>query len=103
MIVSLQNMRKINSFFEIKLTFGLGFLLILAGCGSMGSKKHWRKVDAKLLSGSDQQHVKPFRVSFYNLENLFDTVDGPNDDAELKCINHRISCHVVNTASVDTY
>ena len=82
MIVSLQNMRKINSFFEIKLTFGLGFLLILAGCGSMGSKKHWRKVDAKLLSGSDQQHVKPFRVSFYNLENLFDTVDGPNDDAE---------------------
>ena len=82
LIVSLQNMRKINSFFEIKLTFGLGFLLILAGCGSMGSKKHWRKVDAKLLSGSDQQHVKPFRVSFYNLENLFDTVDGPNDDAE---------------------
>jgi endonuclease/exonuclease/phosphatase family metal-dependent hydrolase len=26
--------------------------------------------------------VKPFRVAFYNLENLFDTVDGPNDDAE---------------------
>jgi predicted extracellular nuclease len=23
-----------------------------------------------------------FRVAFYNLENLFDTVDGPNDDAE---------------------
>ena len=24
----------------------------------------------------------PFRVAFYNLENLFDTIDGPNDDAE---------------------
>jgi len=56
--------------------------LILAGCGSMGAKKHWCKEDAALVSGSNQQTVKPFRVAFYNLENLFDTVDGPNDDAE---------------------
>jgi endonuclease/exonuclease/phosphatase family metal-dependent hydrolase len=75
-------MRKVISFFDVKLTLGLGFLLILAGCGSMGAKKHWCKEDATLLSGSNQQTVKPFRVSFYNLENLFDTVDGPNDDAE---------------------
>ena len=80
-------MRKLNSFFEVNLVLGLGFLLILAGCGTMGAKKHWCKVDTHLLdsllvSGSNQQPVKPFRVSFYNLENLFDTVDGPNDDAE---------------------
>jgi len=75
-------MLKVNSFFEIKLTLGLGFLTILAGCGSMGAKKHWSKEDARLVSGSSQQPVKPFRVAFYNLENLFDTVDGPNDDAE---------------------
>lgn len=75
-------MRKVNSFFDVKLALGLGFLLILAGCGSMGAKKHWCKEDAALLSGSNQQTVKPFRVAFYNLENLFDTVDGPNDDAE---------------------
>jgi endonuclease/exonuclease/phosphatase family metal-dependent hydrolase len=75
-------MRKVNSFFDVKLSLGLGFLLILAGCGSMGAKKHWCKEDAALLSGSNQQTVKPFRVAFYNLENLFDTVDGPNDDAE---------------------
>jgi endonuclease/exonuclease/phosphatase family metal-dependent hydrolase len=75
-------MRKVNSFFDVKLALGLGFLLILAGCGSMGAKKHWCKEDATLVSGSNQQTVKPFRVAFYNLENLFDTVDGPNDDAE---------------------
>jgi endonuclease/exonuclease/phosphatase family metal-dependent hydrolase len=75
-------MRKVNSFYDVKLALGLGFLLILAGCGSMGAKKHWCKEDATLLSGSNQQTVKPFRVAFYNLENLFDTVDGPNDDAE---------------------
>jgi len=75
-------MRKVNSFYDVKLALGLGFLLILAGCGSMGAKKHWCKEDATLLSGSKRQTVKPFRVAFYNLENLFDTVDGPNDDAE---------------------
>ena len=75
-------MRKVNSFYDVKLALGLGFLLIFAGCGSMGAKKHWCKENATLLSGSNQQTVKPFRVAFYNLENLFDTVDGPNDDAE---------------------
>jgi endonuclease/exonuclease/phosphatase family metal-dependent hydrolase len=75
-------MRKVIFFFDVKLALGLGFLLILAGCGSMGAKKHWYKENATLLSGSNQQTVKPFRVVFYNLENLFDTVDGPNDDAE---------------------
>ena len=75
-------MLKVTSFFDVKLALGLGFLLILAGCGSMGAKKHRCKEDATLLSGSNQQTVKPFRVAFYNLENLFDTVDGPNDDAE---------------------
>lgn len=27
-------------------------------------------------------HFETVRVAFYNLENLFDTIDGPNDDAE---------------------
>ena len=80
-------MRKVNSFFEVNVVLGLGFLLILAGCGTMGAKKHGCKVDTHLLdsllaSGSNQPPVAPFRVSFYNLENLFDTVDGPNDDTE---------------------
>ncbi len=27
-------------------------------------------------------HFETIRIAFYNLENLFDTIDGPNDDAE---------------------
>lgn len=27
-------------------------------------------------------HFETVRIAFYNLENLFDTIDGPNDDAE---------------------
>lgn len=52
--------------------------LIFSACGTFrkGSK-----------SGStNDNHIGStaagFRVAFYNLENLFDTVDGPNDDAE---------------------
>ena len=48
----------------------------------MGAKKHSCKEEATPITGSNQQPLKPFRVSFYNLENLFDTVDGPNDDVE---------------------
>jgi predicted extracellular nuclease len=75
-------MRKVNSLFDFNWALGLGFLLMLAGCGSMGAKKHWSKEEATPIAGSNQQPLKPFRVSFYNLENLFDTVDGPNDDVE---------------------
>ena len=75
-------MRKVNSLFDFNWALGLGFLLMLAGCGSMGAKKHWSKEETTPIAGSNQQPLKPFRVSFYNLENLFDTVDGPNDDVE---------------------
>ena len=44
------------------------------GCGSAGKSSKKRA----LVGG----HAKSFRLAFYNLENLFDTVDGPNDDAE---------------------
>jgi hypothetical protein len=39
-------------------------------------------VKPRLLLGYKEGDNARFRVAFYNLENLFDTVDGPNDDAE---------------------
>ena len=52
-------------------------LIGFSACGSLGG--------GKVKSNSDDHKYQVnsgFRVAFYNLENLFDTVDGPNDDAE---------------------
>lgn len=64
-------------------------LLGFSACGSLGSNKHRLKVAPEPpypgeiydVQSTDVK-VAPFRVAFYNLENLFDTIDGPNDDAE---------------------
>jgi endonuclease/exonuclease/phosphatase family metal-dependent hydrolase len=62
-----------------------------SACGLVGGKKHWCKEVAIPVPPhpgeiydlqSTDVKVSPFRVAFYNLENLFDTIDGPNDDAE---------------------
>jgi predicted extracellular nuclease len=58
------------------------FLSIMAvGCGSMAIYKKGAHKSTGSLGQKGRDHA-PFRVAFYNLENLFDTVDGPNDDAE---------------------
>ena len=54
-------------------------LVILSSCGALSSSK------SKIVKNDGVDvatEIAGFRVAFYNLENLFDTVDGPNDDAE---------------------
>jgi predicted extracellular nuclease len=58
------------------------FLSLLGvGCGSMAIYKNGAR-KTKASSDHKEGDNAHFRVAFYNLENLFDTVDGPNDDAE---------------------
>jgi predicted extracellular nuclease len=58
------------------------FLSLLGvGCGSMAINKNGAR-KTKASSDHKEGDNARFRVAFYNLENLFDTVDGPNDDAE---------------------
>ena len=73
----MRNRNSFNSYFGVIGSLSFAFLL---GCGSIGSHKKSRTSDH--LGVVDPTAVSPFRVAFYNLENLFDTVDGPNDDAE---------------------
>lgn len=59
-------------------SFSCFVIFLLASCGSFKSKNASQglEVDPKV-------NVSPqFRLAFYNLENLFDTIDGSNDDAE---------------------
>ena len=74
---NMRNRNSFNSYFGVIGSLSFAFLL---GCGSIGSHKKSRTSDH--LGVVDPTAVSPFRVAFYNLENLFDTVDGPNDDAE---------------------
>lgn len=62
-----------------------------SACGFLGGKKRRGEVEIPVPQSpgdiiydveSNDVQVPPFRVAFYNLENLFDTIDGPNDDAE---------------------
>lgn len=54
--------------------------LVTIGCGTTSVRgKRNSSVSAVDQVGAESVG---FRVAFYNLENLFDTVDGPNDDAE---------------------
>jgi predicted extracellular nuclease len=55
--------------------------LLGVGCGSMAIYKNGAR-KTKASSDHKEGDNARFRVAFYNLENLFDTVDGPNDDAE---------------------
>jgi endonuclease/exonuclease/phosphatase family metal-dependent hydrolase len=59
--------------------FSLVVLVVVSSCGALSSSK------SKLAKGDGVDvatEIAGFRVAFYNLENLFDTIDGPNDDAE---------------------
>ena len=53
-------------------------LVLVAGCGSFKNKNASQGLEVDPLVNVSPQ----FRLAFYNLENLFDTIDGPNDDAE---------------------
>lgn len=78
---------------RILLFFTIVFLLA-AGCKSTSPKKSSTPETTKGLNVSVEDpnkmiieplsagHFETVRVAFYNLENLFDTIDGPNDDAE---------------------
>jgi predicted extracellular nuclease len=55
--------------------------IMAVGCGSMAIYKKGAHNSTGSLDQKGGGNA-PFRVAFYNLENLFDTVDGPNDDAE---------------------
>ncbi len=62
----------------IQFSFSCFVIFIVASCGSFKSKNASQglEVDPKV-------NVSPqFRLAFYNLENLFDTIDGTNDDSE---------------------
>jgi len=75
------------------LFFGVVFLFA-TGCKSTSPKKISALETPKDLNVSVEDpnkmiieplsagHFETLRVAFYNLENLFDTIDGPNDDAE---------------------
>jgi endonuclease/exonuclease/phosphatase family metal-dependent hydrolase len=63
----------------ISSVFSLLVLVVVSSCGALSSSK------SKMAKGDRVDvatEIAGFRVAFYNLENLFDTVDGPNDDAE---------------------
>ncbi len=53
-------------------------LVLVAGCGSFKNKNASQGLEVDPLVNVSPQ----FRLAFYNLENLFDTIDGSNDDAE---------------------
>lgn len=59
----------------LKATFAFFLLLFAVGCGSVSSSHE---------NSTFNKHTEAavFRIAFYNLENLFDTVDGPNEDSE---------------------
>ncbi|MFN5259543.1 MAG: endonuclease/exonuclease/phosphatase family protein [Bacteroidota bacterium] len=63
--------------FSVILTLLFVVLVGFSACGSLGGGKGKSAVEQHAYSAN-----AGFRVAFYNLENLFDTVDGPNDDAE---------------------
>ena len=63
--------------FSVILTLLFVVLVGFSACGSLGGGKGKSVVEQHVYSAN-----AGFRVAFYNLENLFDTVDGPNDDAE---------------------
>ena len=63
--------------FSVILTLLFVVLFGFSACGSLGGGKGKSAVEQHAYSAN-----AGFRVAFYNLENLFDTVDGPNDDAE---------------------
>lgn len=58
-----------------RISFAFFAIIMIAACGSP------KKQTAPGLIPS-KTGLKEVRVAFYNLENLFDTIDGPNDDAE---------------------
>lgn len=76
------------------LLFFIVVFLLAAGCKSTSQKKI--SVSTETLSPNvsiddpnkmiieplSAGHFETVRIAFYNLENLFDTIDGPNDDAE---------------------
>jgi len=57
----------------------LSIALSIGSCGLFGSKTDPNQPIDRLESKEPQQR---FRLAFYNLENLFDTIDGPNNDAD---------------------
>ena len=63
--------------FSVILTLLFVVLVGFSACCSLGAGKGKSAVEQHVYSAN-----AGFRVAFYNLENLFDTVDGPNDDAE---------------------
>lgn len=66
--------RRFNRLFSVAL--GTTIVAWISACGSFVAKT---QSDSKVDVGAQ---TAGFRVAFYNLENLFDTIDGPNDDAE---------------------
>lgn len=58
-----------------RISFALIAISILSACGSPKNQT------APGLTPS-KTGLTTFRLAFYNLENLFDTIDGPNDDSE---------------------
>lgn len=66
--------RRFNRLFSVAL--GTTIVAWMSACGSFVAKN---QSDSKVDVGAQ---TAGFRVAFYNLENLFDTIDGPNDDAE---------------------
>ena len=62
----------------IQFSFSSLVIILVVGCGSFKSKNASQGLEVDPLVNVSPQ----FRLAFYNLENLFDTIDGPNDDAE---------------------
>ncbi len=62
----------------IQFSFSCLVIILVVSCGSFKNKNASQGLEVDPMVNVSPQ----FRLAFYNLENLFDTIDGSNDDAE---------------------
>lgn len=77
-VVLLHQLKSQSPVKQFSFSFSCFVIFLLASCGSFKSKNASQGLEVDPYAKVSPQ----FRLAFYNLENLFDTIDGENDDAE---------------------